>query len=264
MILARAGLERLGYAEQLRAGFIETPEAGRFAAAVLGPAVMLPAVGQGAIGLQARADDAATLRILAAVNDSATWAAVAAERELLRLLGGGCQLPLGVTVTRDEFHVERSLRAVLFSTEPVEPPRFAEAMWNGRAPQEVAAECARILGFVGRTAVSHTLFSNKKAAPRSGMRLYKIYFAARADLRLLEDLLDVADLALDLALERIVLALFLQVRIIRRVADFFFRLAGEVVDLALDFVFGAFFHRSGYLRVYYEEDIAPHRPGGRV
>ena len=145
-VLALAGLDRLGLRVDRDAGFLETQEGLRFRAAVLGPDAMLPAVGQGAIGLQARVDDAATLRSLSAVNDAATWRAVTAERELLRLLGGGCQLPLGVSVTRDEFHVERSMHAVLFSTEPVEPPRFAEVAWAGRTPEEVAADCARVLG----------------------------------------------------------------------------------------------------------------------
>ena len=145
-VLALAGLDRLGFQVDRQRGSLETDDGLMFRATVLEPEAMLPAVGQGAIGLQVRADDAATLRVLAAVNDPPTWAAVTAERELLRLLGGGCQLPLGVAVTRDEFHVERSLRAVLFSTQPVEPPRLAEAPWNGRSPEAVAADCARSLG----------------------------------------------------------------------------------------------------------------------
>ena len=146
-VLALAGLDRLGFRVEHSAGLLQTDDGLRFRATVLDPGAMLPAVGQGAIGLQARTDDAATLRVLAAVNHTPTWAAVTAERELLRLLGGGCQLPLGVSVTRSEFHVEQSLRAVLFSTAPMEPPRFAAVGWNGRTPEEVAAECARNLGF---------------------------------------------------------------------------------------------------------------------
>lgn len=142
-VLALAGLARLGFQVDAANGQLQTDDGLCFRAVVLGPDAMLPAVGQGAIGLQARADDEITLRALAAVNHAPTWTAVTAERELLRLLGGGCQLPLGVAVTRDEFHVERTLRAVLFSTEPVEPPCFAEVVWGGRTPQEVAADCAR-------------------------------------------------------------------------------------------------------------------------
>ena len=147
-VLALAGLDRLGLRVDRQAGTLRTDEGLQFRATVLGPEAMLPAVGQGVIGLQTRADDVHTLRVLAAVNHAPTWNAVRAERELLRLLGGGCQLPLGVTVERDAFHVERSLRAVLFSAEMVEPPLFAEVAWAGQAPEAVAAACALALGVV--------------------------------------------------------------------------------------------------------------------
>ena len=146
-VLALAGLERLGYRVDAQNERLENDDGLRFRATILGPAAMLPAVGQGAIGLQARVDDTETLRALAAINDAPTWTAVTAERELLRRLGGGCQLPLGVSVVRDAFHVEQSMRAILFSIEPVEPPRFAEVAWRGQSPEAVAAECARQLGF---------------------------------------------------------------------------------------------------------------------
>ena len=147
MILARAGLERLGYGEQLEKGFLET-DGLRFAAAVLGPAVMLPAVGQGAIGLQARADDAKTLRTLAAINHAPTWDAVTTERALLSLLGGGCQLPLGVVTTRIEERGQMRLQAVLFGMDSEDaPPRFGEGYGPLDDPAQAAERCARELGF---------------------------------------------------------------------------------------------------------------------
>lgn len=94
LVLARAGLDRLGHAETLRHGHLETAEAGRFAAETLGPDVMLPAVGQGAIGLQTRAEDAERF---AGINCAETMTCVTAERDLLSRLGGGCQMPLGVS-----------------------------------------------------------------------------------------------------------------------------------------------------------------------
>jgi hydroxymethylbilane synthase len=81
LILAQAGLERL----RREAAVTE----------VLDPSWMLPAVGQGALGLECRADDAATLTLLSALNDAGAAAAVRAERALLLALGGGCQVPLG-------------------------------------------------------------------------------------------------------------------------------------------------------------------------
>jgi hydroxymethylbilane synthase len=143
LVLARAGLERLSYGESLLSGWLAA-EGARFAVEVLGPGVMLPAVGQGAIGLQARADDAETLAALSAVNHAPTWAAVTVERELLRLLGGGCQMPLGVHTGIDEAKGTLRLRAVLFGAEGASP-RFAEATGFLRDLDDVASSCAASL-----------------------------------------------------------------------------------------------------------------------
>jgi hydroxymethylbilane synthase len=81
IILAQAGLERLGLAEHITE--------------ILDPTWMLPAVGQGALGLECRADDRTTRDLLQPLNDVATRQAVLAERALLRGLGGGCLMPIG-------------------------------------------------------------------------------------------------------------------------------------------------------------------------
>jgi len=62
---------------------------------VLPQEVSLPAAGQGAIGIEARAGDSDTLRVLAKLEDTNTRYAVNAERAALAGLGGGCQLPIG-------------------------------------------------------------------------------------------------------------------------------------------------------------------------
>jgi len=80
-ILAEAGLVRLGLADQITE--------------ILDASWMFPAVGQGALGLECRTDDAATRAILAQLNDMPTRWAVLAERAMLRGLGGGCQVPIG-------------------------------------------------------------------------------------------------------------------------------------------------------------------------
>ena len=79
-LLALAGLERLG---------IEPP-----GATVLAPEVMLPAVGQGAIGIECRADDAPTLALLAAIDDPDSSTCIDAERTLLAALDGSCHTPI--------------------------------------------------------------------------------------------------------------------------------------------------------------------------
>ncbi|MEK7767618.1 MAG: hydroxymethylbilane synthase, partial [bacterium] len=86
-ILARAGLVRLG----LEAAVTE----------VLSLETCLPAPGQGAVGLEARADDPGTLALLEKIHDAATGRAVTAERALLAALGGGCRTPLAAYAAAD-------------------------------------------------------------------------------------------------------------------------------------------------------------------
>jgi len=62
---------------------------------VLEPSVMVPQVGQGAIGVECRADDERTRDILAAVDDHTARTEIEAERAYLARLGGGCDLPVG-------------------------------------------------------------------------------------------------------------------------------------------------------------------------
>ncbi len=85
MILARAGLERLGLLEH--------------ATYTVPIEMIIPAVGQGALGLQTRSDDVETTSILFELNDLETLAAVTAERAALRAMGGGCQVPMGAHAT---------------------------------------------------------------------------------------------------------------------------------------------------------------------
>ena len=81
IVLAAAGLERLG----LQAEVAEYLEAD----------TMVPAIGQGALGLEIRAGDALALKALAPLHDIRVATEVEAERSLLRSLGGGCDIPLG-------------------------------------------------------------------------------------------------------------------------------------------------------------------------
>jgi hydroxymethylbilane synthase len=81
MVLASAGLYRLGLTEHL--------------AHTISLEWVLPAVGQGALGIQCRADDPETIGLLSPLDHAATRAAVTAERALLAEMGGGCQVPIG-------------------------------------------------------------------------------------------------------------------------------------------------------------------------
>jgi hydroxymethylbilane synthase len=81
IVLAVAGLKRLGLAERIRA--------------VLDPDVSLPAPGQGALAIECRDGREALVAALAPLHDAPTAACVRAERAVSRALGGSCQLPLG-------------------------------------------------------------------------------------------------------------------------------------------------------------------------
>jgi hydroxymethylbilane synthase len=80
-LLALAGLKRLGLTDA--------------ATAILSQEEFLPAVGQGAIGIETRADDARTRGMLATINHADTFSALACERAFLKMLDGSCRTPIG-------------------------------------------------------------------------------------------------------------------------------------------------------------------------
>lgn len=80
IVLAAAGLTRLGWV--------------RHVTEYLPPALSLPAVGQGALGIESRADDTFVRELLDPINDHRTSMAVSAERAFLDRLEGGCQVPI--------------------------------------------------------------------------------------------------------------------------------------------------------------------------
>ncbi|MCI0706601.1 MAG: hydroxymethylbilane synthase [Ignavibacteriae bacterium] len=93
MILARAGLLRLGWTELI--------------SEIFEPEYMLPAVGQGALGVEIRDNDKELQALLAPVHHHATAQATSGERALLRELEGGCQIPIGTfgTIANQTFQL---------------------------------------------------------------------------------------------------------------------------------------------------------------
>jgi hydroxymethylbilane synthase len=81
VMLAKAGLDRLGATHRITE--------------VFAPDIFLPAVGQGAIGVECRAEDVETSAAVEKLDDPETRSAIIAERSLLSTLEGGCQVPLG-------------------------------------------------------------------------------------------------------------------------------------------------------------------------
>jgi hydroxymethylbilane synthase len=122
-LLAIAGLERLGLGAK---------------GSVIDPLDVMPAPGQGALGLEIRASDRATRKSLAPLHDAASADAVAAERALLAALGGGCQAPVAALVAGGRLYgrvTDRDGAAQL----------TASAEIDRTAPQQAGETVARLL-----------------------------------------------------------------------------------------------------------------------
>ena len=107
IVLAAAGLKRLGLADRIRAVF-DTQE-------------MIPAAGQGALGLEIRDDDAQLCAWLTDFIDAPTWLAVHAERAVSRALGGSCSMPLAAHARWEgsELVLDAALGHPLDATRPL-------------------------------------------------------------------------------------------------------------------------------------------------
>ena len=100
IILASAGLKRLGLADRIRH--------------CLAPVLSLPAVGQGALGLECRADDMELLKIIQPLQHEETSICVRAERAFNAYLEGGCQVPIAgyATLANDQLSIEGRVGSV--------------------------------------------------------------------------------------------------------------------------------------------------------
>jgi len=100
IVLAAAGLKRLGLADLITD--------------IILPEICLPAVGQGALAIEARADDIAVLDLLAFLNDAESVQNSTAERAFLATVEGGCQVPVGVyaQTKENQLHVEAVIASV--------------------------------------------------------------------------------------------------------------------------------------------------------
>ena len=126
IVLAAAGLTRLGFQAYIR----ET----------LPLESMLPAPGQGALAVQCRADDAETLRLLAAIHDPLTYAAVSAERAFSSGVGGGCSLPVAAFAQKKNGKI--ILTGAVLSEDGKQSVRLSAA---GEEPQELGERLAQLV-----------------------------------------------------------------------------------------------------------------------
>lgn len=119
LVLATAGLVRLGMGERIDER--------------LDPATFTPAPAQGTVGVQIRSGDAATARWVRALDHGATRRAIAAERRLLQVVEGGCQVPVGALTTESDGGL--TLRGRVAS---LDGSRVVEGVLTGPADDPVA------------------------------------------------------------------------------------------------------------------------------
>ena len=137
IVLARAGLERLGYSPaRTEIDF----EGGRLFLEILPREIFVPSGGQGIIALQIRSNDQSTKALLELVNDPETLLCLQAEREFLSRLHGDCNLPVGVHATISNGTMK--LRAQVFEGESP-APRQAEVEGASEEGDQLAAELLR-------------------------------------------------------------------------------------------------------------------------
>jgi hydroxymethylbilane synthase len=128
-LLAIAGLERLGLGKK---------------GSVIDPLDVMPAPGQGALGIEVRDDDTATRKALQSLHDSASAVAVTAERALLAALGGGCQAPVAAWVgTREPGNGKRLYGRVTERDGAVQLTASADI--DESAPERAGETVARLL-----------------------------------------------------------------------------------------------------------------------
>ena len=126
IVLAAAGLERLGLTDQIDE--------------LLDPAFCLPAIGQGAIGVECRVDDTAMLEEIQRIEHAETRIAVDAEREMNRSLGGSCVSPIAGHAVVD--NGELNLRGVVARPDGTD---LIAVLAIGTDPVEVGTEAANLL-----------------------------------------------------------------------------------------------------------------------
>ena len=133
IVLAAAGLKRLGLGARIRATF--------------GPDVMIPAAGQGALGIEVRSSATVLRAQLAQLSHAPTWLAVHAERAVSRALGGSCSMPLAAFAVWQGDQLV--INAALGDAEQVHRPLLrtrAQATLNPGAIDETTTAAATALG----------------------------------------------------------------------------------------------------------------------
>lgn len=148
VVLAAAGLHRLGLAHRVTQ--------------FLDPSVLLPAIGQGALGLEMRVGDERAVQVFGSLNHGPTELQVRAERALLRELEGGCQVPIaGHAMVHDRRLVLDGLVAELDGSEVI----AHRAEGDAERPEEIGTGLAHMLLRSGAGAILERIYGSQVERP---------------------------------------------------------------------------------------------------
>lgn len=143
IILAGAGLNRLGWSERITE--------------LIDPELMLPAIGQGALGIETRISDGDTNELVAFFDDPKTSDAVKGERALLKKLEGGCQVPIAAYGTVKDMRLKlKGLVAAVDGSRIIE----SSIEGNSRDGEALGIELAEELLKMGAKEILDELYSN--------------------------------------------------------------------------------------------------------
>jgi hydroxymethylbilane synthase len=148
LVLAAAGLDRLGLGSRVDER--------------LDPAIVPPAPGQGALAVQVRADDEATRRLVAAIDDPPTRLAVETERRILAATGGGCRSPIGAVAT-----VDGEQLSLIAGWTALDGSRTAVVRWRGSVA-DAGLVAAGLAADLVRSAAARALERPRVLVTRAG------------------------------------------------------------------------------------------------
>jgi hydroxymethylbilane synthase len=147
IVLAAAGVSRLGLTDFVRMR--------------LDPEQMCPAAGQGALAIEARSNDSATIGALKFLDHARTRVAVECERAALNALGGGCQVPIGAYASHENGQL--MLQAVVASPDGTE---IIRAQRSGSDPQKLGREVGEELLANGAMRILASVYGTAASVPQ--------------------------------------------------------------------------------------------------
>ncbi|HVP42208.1 MAG TPA: hydroxymethylbilane synthase [Terriglobales bacterium] len=147
IILASAGLNRLGFTKRVRE--------------IIPPEIVCPAVGQGALGIECRSGDARTRELLRFLDHAPTRQACAAERALLRSLGGGCQVPIGAYAEA----IDGQLRLTAVVARP-DGSLVLREQQSGKDPEKLGAAVGAALRKKGADRILQEVYGEVVTTPQ--------------------------------------------------------------------------------------------------